>query len=287
MHGDFFVKLSPPLRSYLFIDPLKNQSIMKIQRILPVFLALALFGACKSSTTVVENEGGIIRGSVSLYNINGDSLSDHGGATISLQGTSYQGTSQNNGDFQLNNVPAGIYNVIVTKSGYDTELTSSYQFGGAGTQFLENQFIQAIPLDSVPILSIVARKMDTLYHNGDTGTYYILTLEFNVSAPDSLILKYFSCEVINPRIDTVSPLPPYPYQFQNDFVPNIPSQRPFTLSATGGLYPSPDPYGIDSYLWHPGDTVYVETKAIAQVINSTGWAGTTSPIISKKFIILP
>ncbi len=256
---------------------------MKNKPILFSILALAMLGSCKSATTIVENDVGIIQGNVHLYNIEGDSIPSNG-ATISIEGTSFQSTSNTNGIWQLNNIPAGIYNIIITKPGFDTSLTTQYQFSGAGTQFLEGEVIQAVPFDSVTILSVTAIKNDSI--NGrDTNITYSLTLEFNVSGPDSLTLQNFFWVAADTRVDSNLQEIENGHltYYVDDFASTIPSSRPFTISKTGSY-----PYSLDSYLWKPGDTLYVETRAYAtSIYGASANPGALSPYIYIKKLVLP
>ncbi len=246
---------------------------MKIQRILPVFLVLALFSACKDSTTIVENEVGILRGSVIIYDVNGDSVSDRSGATISLQGTGFQATSQTNGDFQLNNVPAGIYNVIVTKPGYDTALTANYQFSGAGTQFLQSNIIQAIPSDSIPIVSVNISVKDSVQGQDTVGYEYSINFSLDISGPDSNVMKWYEWDVARDSGTNAGLINGAKFDSINT--------KPISISINSYTF------GYDSYSWKPGDTLYIETRAACRSPFSNFYPGTVSPIILTKKVVLP
>jgi Carboxypeptidase regulatory-like domain len=249
---------------------------MKIKPILFSIFALALLGACKDSTTIVENEVGILRGSVTLYDINGDSLSDRSGATILLQGTSFQTTSQTNGDFQLNNVPAGIYNVIVTKPGYDTDLTSSDQFSGAGTQFLESNVIQAIPSDSLPIVSVSVSVKDSVQFQDTVVNEYTINLSLTPSGIDSNVMKWYEWDIADARTDTGA---------KNAIIKGAKfdsiKSKPISISINSYNF------SYDSYNWKPGDTLYIETRAASRSPFSNSYPGTVSRDILTKKIVLP
>ncbi len=166
---------------------------MKIKPILFSLLPLALLGACKSSTTVVQNDVGIIQGKVAL-SVNCNALSNDSGATVQIEETGFSATTNSLGDWTMNNVPAGIYNIIITKPGFDTDLIAQDEFSGAGTQFLENGSISSTsPLpDSVSILSILVTKRDstTLVNDStiDTIVYiYSVSMTFTMNGPDSAI----------------------------------------------------------------------------------------------------
>jgi hypothetical protein len=167
---------------------------MKIQPVLSCILALALFGACKSSTTVVDDDTGTFRGNVALIDANGDTLPNYSGASVRIQGTTFQATSSVNGDWQINNVPAGIYNILLTKPGFDTLVISQYQFSGAGTSFIMSTAIQALPMDSLvfSISDSIGYRFSPDSNSTDSGYLGILTLTGKLAGPDSLLQARFN-----------------------------------------------------------------------------------------------
>jgi hypothetical protein len=171
----------------LILNQLKTK--MKIQASIFILFAIAIIGGCKSSTTVVDNTGSL-RGNVALVNASGDTLSNYAGATVQIQGTSFQGTSNATGDWEIDNVPAGIYNVSMTKTGFDTLIIPQYQFSGAGTSFLLSNAIQAIPLDSLPLTLTNSgySELAGFTSNGDSIIIYHGSIGFagKVSGSDSL-----------------------------------------------------------------------------------------------------
>lgn len=154
---------------------------MKIQITLSILLALALLGSCKNNTIVENSDVGSFRGNVALVNAMGDTLSNHAGAIVQIEGTSFQATSNARGDWEIDNVPAGIYNIMLTKPGFDTLIIPQYQFSGAGISFLMSSAIQAFPLDSL-VFTLTNATQDS------TSSYYLglLTIRGGVSGPDSL-----------------------------------------------------------------------------------------------------
>jgi hypothetical protein len=162
---------------------------MNIKASILTLFAAALIGGCKS-TTVVENNTGNIRGNIALFNASGDTLSSYAGSTVLIQGTSLQATSNATGDWEIDNIPAGVYNVAFTKPGFDTLVVPQYQFSGAGTSFLMSNAIQAIPLDSLP-LTLTNSGYSALAGftpEGDSIIIYHGSIDFagNLSGPDSL-----------------------------------------------------------------------------------------------------
>jgi hypothetical protein len=158
---------------------------MKFHPILSAGLTLALLGACKSSTNVVDNTNslGTFHGNIALVNAAGDTLSNYSGVTIQIQGTQFQATSNARGDWEIDNIPAGIYSVMLTKQGFDTLIIPQYQFSGAGISYLLNTGIQALPMDS-----LVFTVTNTTEDSSASGYLGLLSMTGGVSGLDSLIL---------------------------------------------------------------------------------------------------
>ncbi|HEY3875471.1 MAG TPA: hypothetical protein VGM92_08330 [Candidatus Kapabacteria bacterium] len=269
-----------------------------LHRILPIFFALALFAACKSSTQIIENEVGIIRGSVQPYE-NCQPLPNRSGATVSIQGTSLSTTSDTVGNWMISNVPAGIYNILITKPGFDTDLITQDQFSGAGTQFQEGQQIHLETLlpDSVLITSIQVTKMDSIRYRGDSvvnirdslgrltgdsinyylydtiGYEYPLTVTFTMQGPDSAI--YFTRTLADMTHDTTLSLYYYNPYFYNGAT--IARNNSITLSTTMFTLLD-DKGGFEGYP-HPGDTIVIST------IPTPSCQGRKVIVLSKSFVL--
>jgi hypothetical protein len=183
-----------------------------MMKLLPVLLLVVLLGACTDSTnTVYVHDLGTYRGKVRQYGIDGNLTGDQTGTTVVILGTSFKAVTDTGGNFTIQNVPAGIYSLLVTKPGYDTAFMAGNQFSGSGTQFIMYPTIQRIPYDSVAILSaglypdsiFSYRKdvyiLDSMIINGSdtdrrghtenrliTDTLYSMKVVMNIIGPDSL-----------------------------------------------------------------------------------------------------
>jgi hypothetical protein len=165
-------------------------------RVLLIFaLALAagiIFSSCSKESNPVTNYiythsdsalVGDMVGFVDLYDSTYSSyiygrVSGHSEATISIDGTPFTATSDSIGKWTMKNIPAGTYNITISKSGYAMVKLIAYKFIGNGTDFLER-----ISLYKVPLLhpDLVTRPFydyytyfwrDTLYvDRGDTIRY--------------------------------------------------------------------------------------------------------------------
>jgi hypothetical protein len=159
---------------------------MKIERVLSMLITLGLIGACKSTTNVVENtssDTGTLQGNVALVDVKGDTLLNYSGITIQIQGTQFHTTSNSTGSWSLDNLPAGIYNIILTKPGFDTLIIPQYQFSGVGTSYLVNTGIQALPMDS-----LVFTVTNTTEDSSSINYLGLLSMSGSVSGPDSSVL---------------------------------------------------------------------------------------------------
>jgi hypothetical protein len=192
----------------------------------------------------------------------------------------------------MNDVPAGIYNIIITKPGFDTDLIAQYQFSGAGTHFIENQEIgMATPLlDSVLISSIQVTKKDsidiistTMY--GDTGHLYYdtvahiysVSITYRMSGPDSTVNFRSNITGITSLPDSSGS---YLWNELSSFSvisPTILQNQNITQTGTiNGIIP------YQSY-WDgspkPGDTIVVKT------ITYTTCSGRNADTLSKSFVL--
>jgi YVTN family beta-propeller protein len=81
----------------------------------------------KNQTTPVEDvlmlvSRGSIIGKASL-----EGSSDHSGILITVEGTSYTGMTNSSGDYLIQNIPVGTYNLVATKYGYEGVRVSNIQ----------------------------------------------------------------------------------------------------------------------------------------------------------------
>ena len=256
---------------------------MKNIAILSSILALALLGACKSATTIVENDVGIIQGKVAL-SVNCNAFSNDSGATVQIEGTVFSATTNSLGDWTINNVPAGIYNILITKPAFDTDLIPEDQFSGAGTQFNENGSISSFSplLDSVLITSIQITKSDSIRYrdsvvNKDSvgviydtiSPEYFLTTSFTMQGADSAIFFYGTLtDVTRPTSYFQTP--------DNEIVTTTISRNGaivgkvhwFTALGVNNISPAPQ----------PGDSIVVTTMPYSSCRGP-------APTLSKGFVL--
>ncbi|HET6401189.1 MAG TPA: hypothetical protein VFH95_07290 [Candidatus Kapabacteria bacterium] len=127
---------------------------MKIQITLSILLAIALVGGCTSPNVVQSGADlGSFRGKVTLLGVDGNPLLQQSDAAVQIEGTTFSTITDSTGTWGIDNVPAGIYDIIISKNGFDTTLYPSYHFSGAGTAFIEDPTLEILPRDSVFFLA--------------------------------------------------------------------------------------------------------------------------------------
>ncbi len=247
---------------------------MRNQTTLFILLALALVSGCKNPTVVANGDLGSFRGKVTEYGtdaVNGVDalpLPQQGGVTITIEGTPFTTTSNASSEWGIDNVPAGIYNLIFSKPGFDTSIHAQYQFSGAGTSFLENERInQTRPalLDSIPFTAVVTENDSVIFDT--TRFFFALSLICNIAGPDSITIKHF----LVTSFDSTAKDSLY------EAIVTVPSGRPFTIILT------PPWYWYNYYLPNarPGKTYYIGIRALSE------GGGLSSPYTVWRKVVLP
>jgi hypothetical protein len=107
-----------------------------MQRSLQTISILLLFViGCESDSATNMGLKGSIRGRTLLYHPYGGYETDYSGIKVSLEGTNYTAISNQSGDWEIQDVPAGIYTILFEKQGYGLVKNIGFQFVGAGTAF--------------------------------------------------------------------------------------------------------------------------------------------------------
>jgi hypothetical protein len=127
-----------------------------MKKVLSILICGFLFWGC-TDDTVGPIPTGNIAGTVKLNNTPGN---DFSGVSISLDGTSYSATSKSDGKWELSNVPAGIYKIVFSKSGYFTLKHYNFQFVGNGTYYYYQRTLAKVPSETVTQLN--AQVIDSL-----------------------------------------------------------------------------------------------------------------------------
>jgi hypothetical protein len=132
-----------------------------------LFLALVFGLGCKGQEGPAGPSGsagpklkGDLAGFVLIVNENGGQPSDKSGVTVTVEGTSFQTSTDASGAFVISNIETGTYTIAYSKAGYGTSKTVGYQFAGGGRAFLGTIAICQPPTYSVQ--SLVASSATSL-----------------------------------------------------------------------------------------------------------------------------
>ena len=93
--------------------------------------------SCKKEYPTQVQMGNLV-GFVTLYDENDNLILNKSGVNITVNGSStYKDTTDNNGRFEIDNIPSGIYNIIYSKQGFSETKTIGMQFaGGSNPAFI-------------------------------------------------------------------------------------------------------------------------------------------------------
>jgi hypothetical protein len=123
----------------------------------PFLLLIFIFlSGCKTATDPVVTAGsGSLAGTVKAFGITLAQPVSPFGIHISLQATSLQATSDSLGNYHLDNIPAGVYNIIFWKPGFDSMIYPVHHLIGAGTDIINDAYLIQESTDSITIKNII------------------------------------------------------------------------------------------------------------------------------------
>jgi CarboxypepD_reg-like domain len=88
---------------------------------------------------------GSIVGTIHLFADNGLPLHDESGALVSIEGESFSTLTSTNGSWKLAGIPAGVYTLVFSKTGFTTYKEFNFQFAGNNTYYFEDVHLGQIP----------------------------------------------------------------------------------------------------------------------------------------------
>jgi hypothetical protein len=103
-----------------------------LSSILICILLSFLLTTCKETSTEPLQPKGIISGDVVQETEAQNIIHNGNGVTVALEGTSFVTSPDSNGHWVIKGVPAGTYNVVLSKNGYGTLKCLGYKFKGTG-----------------------------------------------------------------------------------------------------------------------------------------------------------
>ena len=113
----------------------------------------------------------------------GKLMTDRSGYLVRLEGTTPEltATTDKDGKFSISNLPAGTYNLVFSKSGFQTLKVFSYQFNGGNVPtYYEAPLLSQLSTTSIKSFDAFI----TSENNPDTSKYTVIKIEFEIT-PDS------------------------------------------------------------------------------------------------------
>lgn len=140
----------------------------KLQFVLTTILLFSFLVSC--TDTVVPVLTGSISGFVDLYEEDGSQINDKSGVKISIEGRNNFAFTNSDGRYHLENVSAGIFNIVYEKEGFGLNKIIAREFVGGG-----NAFINSIPLLKLPNFNVTSLNIIKAQGSSD------LTISGNIS----------------------------------------------------------------------------------------------------------
>ncbi len=168
-----------------------------------LLLPLVLFGAgCKNSSNPTTTSGtgsSTLAGNVVSYSADGLRILDSSGVSVIVEGTSFSATTDHNGNFSIDGIPAGVYNIIFTRPGFDSMIYPVHHLIGEGTDIFNDPYIIQNSNDSIVFDRVSVLIHDTLSYTKDTNQIIQLDFYAHVVGLDSV--RYTSFRMRN-SLDT-------------------------------------------------------------------------------------
>ena len=120
--------------------------------------------------TVAPLLTGSISGFVDLYEEDGSQINDKSGVRVSIEGRNNFAFTNTEGRYHLENVSAGIFNIVYEKEGFGLNKIIAREFVGGG-----DAFINSIQLMKLPSFNVTSLNISTVLGSAD------LTISGNIS----------------------------------------------------------------------------------------------------------
>ena len=155
-----------------------------------------MFASCSSPSDppATSSSGEKLTGTVVAFGSGAPTSLSPSGIQISIQGTAYQAIADTGGHFEIDNIPAGVYNIVFWKPGYDSMIYPVHHIIGAGTDIINDAYLVQESTDTITmtgvsyVFNVSVTKHVTVI---DTVIRDSLgTLDTNVYRRDSIVIVY-------------------------------------------------------------------------------------------------
>jgi len=139
---------------------------------LAVLTILISVAGCKSTSNPAALQGtgsSTLTGTVTSLSADGIRTLDSSGVSVTLEGTSFATTTDHTGSFTIDGIPAGVYNIIFTKSGFDSTIYPGHHLLGEGTDVFNDPIIFQNSSDSIIFDQVTVTLNDSVGGSRDSG----------------------------------------------------------------------------------------------------------------------
>jgi Polysaccharide lyase family 4, domain II len=122
-----------------------------------LFVLFAMvFASCSSPSDppATTSTGEELTGTVAAYGSASPTLLPPTGIHISIQSTAYQAVADTAGHFEIDNIPAGVYNIIFWKPGFDSMIYPVHHIIGVGTDIINDAYIVQESTDTITMTGV-------------------------------------------------------------------------------------------------------------------------------------
>ncbi len=160
--------------------------------------AIVILGGCSQTSTPGNVSSGAIRGSVSLVDETGQMLPNFAGVTITLDSTSFSTTTDSTGGWYITGIPAGNYDVTISKPGFGFAYATAIPIAGPATADLGYLVLGEVP-DQPPVI-------DTAYFLTKDSGGISNPLSLNVNFSHTPTMAFELCLDFTPNVAPESQL---------------------------------------------------------------------------------
>lgn len=147
---------------------MKNLCVSVLSPFLLVFSFLLASCGGEDPNDPGNRLSGILSGDVELVDEYGLKLADYSGVSVSVEGTSYTTTTNSEGYWRFDELPAGTYILKFTREGFAENRLYNLQFVGGGHYFIGKTRLLRLPTFSISSLN--AYVTDTTHDHYRTTT---------------------------------------------------------------------------------------------------------------------
>src|SRR5581483_6366142 len=115
-------------------------------------IACALYG-CSNSTDPPSSTatGETLLGTVQVFGATSGATMSAAAVHVTIQNTPFEAVTDTGGHFRIENIPAGVYNIIFSKPGFDSMVYPVHHVIGVGTDIINDAYIVQESSDSIEL----------------------------------------------------------------------------------------------------------------------------------------